>query len=58
MDIKTTIPLGTKLKVLKTEDIVTLEEIRNYPTRFVTKDKFGNIEYYKTFEVEIFETTE
>ena len=54
----TQIPVGTKLKVLKTERIVILEEIRNFPTRFLTKDESGNLEYYKTFEVEVLETTD
>ena len=57
MAIMTQIPLGTKLRVLKTEKIVVLEEIRNFPTRFLTKDESGNLVYYKTFEVEVLETT-
>ena len=49
----TQIPIGTKLKVLKTGEIVTLEEIRNFPTRFKTTDNSGMAAYYKTFEVEV-----
>ena len=56
--IQTQIPIGTKLKVIETGEIVILEEIRNYPTRFKVSTNTGNIKYYKTFEVEIVETTE
>ena len=42
---------------VKTEKIVVLEEIRNFPTRFLTKDESGNLVYYKTFEVEVLATT-
>ena len=58
MAIMTQISVGTKLKVLETEKIVILEEIRNFPTRFLTKDESGNLEYYKTFEGEVLETTD
>ena len=58
MIIQTQIPIGTKLKVIETGNIVTLEEIRNYPTRFKVSTDTGDIKYYKTFEVEIIETTE
>ena len=57
MAIMTQIPIGSKLKVLKTGKIVTLEEIRNFPTRYRTKNESSKIEYYKTFEVEVVETT-
>ena len=56
--IQTQIPIGTKLKVIETGNIVTLEEIRNYPTRFKVSTDTGDIKYYKTFEVEIIEATE
>ena len=56
--IQTQIPIGTKLKVIETGEIVILEEIRNYPTRFKVSTNTGNIKYYKTFEVEIIESTE
>jgi len=56
--IQTQIPIGTKLKAIETGNIVTLEEIRNYPTRFKVSTDTGDIKYYKTFEVEIIETTE
>ena len=53
MDILNQIPIGTKLKVKKTGESVKLEEIRNYPTRYKTINDEGEINYYKTFEVEI-----
>ena len=56
MDILTQIPIGTSLKVKKTGEIVKLEEIRNYPTRYKTINQSGFINYYKTFEVEIVES--
>ena len=56
--ILTQVPIGTKLKVIETGETVTLEEIRNYPTRFKVSTDSGEIIYYKTFEVEIIETTE
>ena len=55
MDIKTIIPIGTKFKIKKTKKVVTLKEIRYYPTRYVTEDESKNIEYYRTFEVETVE---
>ena len=57
MDILTQIPIGTKFRIIKTGKIVTLEEIRNFPTRFKTVNDLGRVEYYKTFEVEIIEST-
>tara|TARA_Y100000590_G_scaffold265467_1_gene298257 strand:+ start:4342 stop:4515 length:174 start_codon:yes stop_codon:yes gene_type:complete len=56
--ILTQVPIGTKLKVIETGETVTLEEIRNYPTRFKVSTKSGDVKFYKTFEVEIIETTE
>ena len=58
MEILTQIPIGTKFKLKETNEIVTLEEIRNYPTRYKTKNKTGQINYYKTFEVEVVELKE
>ena len=52
-----TIPIGTKMKIKKTGEIVTLEEIRNFPTRYKTINNNGEVEYYQTFEVEIIEFT-
>ena len=56
MEIMTQIPIGTKLKVLITGEIVTLEEIRNFPTRFKTIHDSGKVAYYKTFEIEVVES--
>ena len=57
MDILTQIPIGTKFKVKDTGETVTLEEIRNYPTRYKTKTESGKINFYKTHEVEVIEIT-
>ena len=56
MTILTQLPIGSKLKVIETSEIVTLEEIRNFPTRYKTITDSGEIIYYKTFEVEVIET--
>ena len=53
MVILTQIPTGTKIKVKETGQIVTLEEIRNFPTRYKTINEVGKVEYYSTFEVEV-----
>ena len=58
MDILTQIPIGTKFKVKVSGEIVTLLEIRNFPTRYKTTNEKGETEYYKTFEVEVVESTE
>ena len=57
MEIKTQIPLESKLKVLETGEIVILKEIRNFPTRYKTMNDSGEIEYFKTFEVVLVEKT-
>ena len=51
-------PIGTKFRVKETGELVTLEEIRNYPTRYKTINESGVINYYKTFDVEVVDTTE
>ena len=53
MDILTQIPIGTKFKVKETGELVTLEEIRNFPTRYKVKTPSGQINYYKTHEIEV-----
>ena len=58
MEILTQIPIGTKFKIKETNEIVTLEEIRNFPTRYKTINETGQINYYKTFEVEVVEFKE
>ena len=54
---KTQIPIGTKFRVKKTGKIITLEEIRNFPTRYKTTNDAGEVEYFQTFEVEVIEST-
>ena len=58
MTILTQMPIGTKFRVKETGEQVTLEEIRNYPTRYKTINESGVINYYKTFDVEVVDTTE
>ena len=58
MDILTQIPIGTKLKVKVSDEIVTLEEICFFPTRYKTTNESGKINYYRTHEVEIMESEE
>ena len=55
MTALTQLPVGTKLKVKESGEIVILEEIRNFPTRFKTTNELGQIEFYKTHEVEVIE---
>ena len=57
MAILTQIPIGTKFKVKKTGEIITLIEIRNFPTRYKTTNDEGKVEYYQTFEVEALESS-
>ena len=54
----TQIPIGTKLKILNSDKIVTLEEIRYYPTRYKTKDDSGEIAYYRTHEIIVIESND
>ena len=58
MDILTHIPIGTKLNVKVSDEIVTLEEICFFPTRYKTTNESGKINYYRTHEVEIVESEE
>ena len=58
MDILTQIPIGTKFKVKASGEIVTLEEIFFFPTRYKTTNESGKINYHRTHEVEIIESTE
>ena len=51
-------PIGTKFRVKETGELVTLEEIRNFPTRYKVINESDKVDYYKTFEVEVVETTE
>ena len=58
MNNMTQIPIGSKLKVLSSGEIVILEEIRNFPTRYKTTNESGKVAYYKTFEVEVVESND
>ncbi len=58
MNILTQIPIGTKFRVKETGELVILKEIRNFPTRYKTINESGVINYYKTFDVEVVDTTE
>ena len=58
MDNMTQIPIGTKFKIKKSGKIGTLEEIRNYPTRYKIVHETGETAYYKTHEVEKIEFNE
>ena len=58
MTILTQMPIGTKFRVKETGELVKLEEIRNFPTRYKTINESGVINYYKTFDVEVVDTTE
>ena len=57
MDILTQLPIGTKFKIKETGELVILEEIRNFPTRYKVRFQSGQTNYYKTFEVEVVEST-
>ena len=58
MDILTQIPIGTKFKVKVSGEIVTLEKICFFPTRYKTTNESGKINYFRTHEVDIIESTE
>ena len=58
MKILTQIPIGTKLKVKESGEIITLQEIRNFPTRYKTVNDAGKVGYYQTFEIDIIEPTD
>ena len=58
MDILTQIPIGTKLKVKASGEIVNLEKICFFPTRYKTTNESRKIYYYRTHEVEIIESME
>tara|TARA_Y100000588_G_C13337493_1_gene536698 strand:- start:50 stop:232 length:183 start_codon:yes stop_codon:yes gene_type:complete len=58
MENMTQIPIGAKLKIIISNKIVILEEIRNYPTRYKTKDDSGKIAYYRTHEVMLIESND
>ena len=53
MNILTQIPIGTKFKVKKSDELVTLVEICYYPTRYKTTNDSGKINYFRTHEVDL-----
>ena len=57
MQILTQIQIGTKFRVKASDEIVTLEEICFFPTRYKTINESGKINYYRTHEVDIIEST-
>ena len=58
MQILTQIQIGTKFRVKASDEIVTLEKICFFPTRYKTTNESGQINYYRTHEVEIVESEE
>tara|TARA_B100000614_G_scaffold100945_1_gene90708 strand:+ start:1914 stop:2081 length:168 start_codon:yes stop_codon:yes gene_type:complete len=50
-----TIPLGTKMKIKKTGELVTLLQIFHYPTTFKVKFEDGRTESVRTHSVEFLE---
>ena len=58
MEILTQLPIGTKFRVKASDEIVTLEKICFFPTRYKTTNESGKINYYRTHEVDILESTE
>ena len=47
-----TVPIGTKLKIKKTGEIVTLVQIFHYPTTFKVEYQNGNFDSVRTHAVE------
>jgi len=47
------IEIGTKMQILKTEEIVILFKIFHYPTLFQVKNADGRLAVYKTHELKI-----
>ena len=58
MNILTQIPIGTKFKVKKSAELVTLLEICYYPTRYKTTNDSGKINYFRTHEIDLVESAE
>ena len=50
-----TIPIGTKLKIKKTGELVTLVQIFHYPTTFKVEFNDGTTESVRTHAVEFLE---
>ena len=51
-----TVPIGTKLKIKKTGEIVTLVQIFHYPTTFKVEYQNGNFDSVRTHAVEFIDT--
>ena len=47
-----TIPIGTKMKIKKTGEIVTLAQIFHYPTTFKVEYEDGSFDSVRTHEIE------
>ena len=47
-----TIPIGTKMKIKKTGEIVTLDQIFHYPTTFKVEYEDGRFDSIRTHAVE------
>lgn len=58
MAILTQVPVGSKLKVKETQEVVSLVKIYNYPTKFEVINDLGEINYYRTHQVELLESTD
>ena len=58
MAILTQVPIGTKFKVKKSDELVTLVEICYYPTRYKTTNDSGKINYFRTHEVDLVDSGE
>ncbi len=50
-----TIPIGTKMKIKKTGQIVTLVQIFHYPTTFKVEYEDGTFESVRTHAIEFLE---
>ena len=55
MPILTQIPLGSKLKVKETAELVELVKIYHYPTKYEVINADGDTNYYRTHQIELIE---
>ena len=53
-----TVPVGTKMKIKKTGELVTLVQIFHYPTTFKVEYGNGSFDSVRTHEVEFIENEE
>ena len=51
-----TVPIGTKLRIKKTGEIVTLVQIFHYPTTFKVEYEDGTFDVLRTHAVEFIDT--